>query len=593
MPEDPKKVFKKIRSDQAERERIQREREIARQQSRRRGQTPPEAENEPESARWVRANMEWEDYPGLWCPKFTSYSDYSGSFVDKANAQALKEAFPELFEEGHGGHGTVWTGIPEDKRLTIPEDDYERLRDMIHGLEDYPVIDDELLSNLEWKAKEEFWEEYGRDGIREALIEKFSGAEPEEGTDQHPNDPDAQIAVLLQTNEFWDTMAREHEWFSDMEPEEGMGIAFREKRAVRGVGRDEIVNENAVENFKREYFIGHGLEQFMKLLQDHGLETNADNATRIFMALEKKYEAWDVDKRIHSGIRNDDGTMPELKAEDHIDIRYDALQDMADGVSHGDVDAAERARWANDPRQQKLPGFESCAHQLVAAVLEEAINIRPSEQAFDWNGLPTVAGVNDAGDEFECLGAFDGDKLVGSVIYQNAGDMLWLEHVYVVEPYRRRGIAEDLVRSAMAANPGLPLEGNYRSAEMAALVRKLGGIVSEAEEPKGVWTAIRGKQRTTTHVHIVARRWFSRNFGNTYFSADIYVNGELVHQIPYAYGHGDHYEEEAFQWLEDHNYIPKRKHSPNGGQAAPWRWAEKNNIRLSREVYDVRRRRDL
>ena len=103
------------------------------------------------------------------------------------------------------------------------------------------------------------------------------------------------------------------------------------------------------------------------------------------------------------------------------------------------------------------------------------IEIRPSAGGFDWNGLPTKSGVNDEGDRFSCLGAFVDGKMVGSLIYQNMGDFLWLEHVYVIPDYRRRGIAESLVRRAMKENPGIPLEGNYRSSAMATLIRKIEG----------------------------------------------------------------------------------------------------------------------
>lgn len=114
------------------------------------------------------------------------------------------------------------------------------------------------------------------------------------------------------------------------------------------------------------------------------------------------------------------------------------------------------------------------------------IQFRPSTEAFDWNGLTTVAGVNNEGDEFQCLGAFAGDNLVGSVIYQDTGDFLWVEHLFVLPQYRRKGIGEGLVRRIMSNHPGKKLEGSWRSPEMEELANKL----AESDDWKDVTSDI-------------------------------------------------------------------------------------------------------
>jgi hypothetical protein len=90
-------------------------------------------------------------------------------------------------------------------------------------------------------------------------------------------------------------------------------------------------------------------------------------------------------------------------------------------------------------------------------------------------------------------------------------------------------------------------------------------------------------------IDVFGRRWFQRAYGNTYFTADISVDGTLVHTLPKQYGYGDHYLDIAFSWLEDNAYIPRRPRP----KPAAWHWAEDYGIALTYEAVDVRREKDL
>ena len=46
---------------------------------------------------------------------------------------------------------------------------------------------------------------------------------------------------------------------------------------------------------------------------------------------------------------------------------------------------------------------------------------------------------------------------------------------------------------------------------------------------------------------IIGRRWFDRGPGNTYHSAELWKDGELVARVPFIYGYGDQYRETAFK----------------------------------------------
>ena len=57
-------------------------------------------------------------------------------------------------------------------------------------------------------------------------------------------------------------------------------------------------------------------------------------------------------------------------------------------------------------------------------------------------------------------------------------------------------------------------------------------------------------------IHITARRWFQKTYGNTYHSVRIYRDGELIATLPFQYGYGDRWLQTAFEWLS-HNGMPE------------------------------------
>ena len=59
---------------------------------------------------------------------------------------------------------------------------------------------------------------------------------------------------------------------------------------------------------------------------------------------------------------------------------------------------------------------------------------------------------------------------------------------------------------------------------------------------------------TTRNIKLItldAREWFDKVNGNSYFTCDITINGELIHTLPMQYGYGNHYEDVALQWLKE------------------------------------------
>ena len=101
-------------------------------------------------------------------PELCSGGDYSGSLVEKSNYQAILDMMPGEYEDGReyisysGGHGTYALAI----RLDSVTDD---ILETLEGLEDYPIIDENLMSEMELEAQSEAWESWGRSEFKTAF----------------------------------------------------------------------------------------------------------------------------------------------------------------------------------------------------------------------------------------------------------------------------------------------------------------------------------------------------------------------------------------------------------------------------------------
>ena len=100
-------------------------------------------------------------------------SDYSGGSLVRANRRAVDEEFGDL--EGlkvrfHGGHNTEGMIF----RLDVAHEQAPAVLELLEGLEDNPVVDDEVLSTLEREEEDEEWENNARAEFVRAL-EKACG----------------------------------------------------------------------------------------------------------------------------------------------------------------------------------------------------------------------------------------------------------------------------------------------------------------------------------------------------------------------------------------------------------------------------------
>jgi hypothetical protein len=88
-------------------------------------------------------------------------------------------------------------------------------------------------------------------------------------------------------------------------------------------------------------------------------------------------------------------------------------------------------------------------------------------------------------------------------------------------------------------------------------------------------------------IHITARRWFQKTYGNTYHSVKVYIDGELVGHVPFTYGYGSQYEQTALEIIA--------KHLPEYGGEFRWPSITASTLgdKYTVDLSDVSRKSDL
>ena len=89
-------------------------------------------------------------------------------------------------------------------------------------------------------------------------------------------------------------------------------------------------------------------------------------------------------------------------------------------------------------------------------------------------------------------------------------------------------------------------------------------------------------------ITIIGRRWFERVNGNTYHSVEVYVNGELIERLPFTYGYGSMYMQNARDILAKYYQLP----IGIGSRQSLWHLKD-FGFTLIDSVTDVERKKDL
>jgi len=119
----------------------------------------------------------------FFVPGLLGGSDYSGSLVERSNHKAFEEAFSrgenKWWKTVYGGHGTFAVIIDLKK---VPKKRETELEDFFGALENYPLADEDLHSEMEVEAQNEAWENWAKEDFKKAL-EKHFGFEFDEVDD--------------------------------------------------------------------------------------------------------------------------------------------------------------------------------------------------------------------------------------------------------------------------------------------------------------------------------------------------------------------------------------------------------------------------
>jgi hypothetical protein len=95
----------------------------------------------------------------------------------------------------------------------------------------------------------------------------------------------------------------------------------------------------------------------------------------------------------------------------------------------------------------------------------------------------------------------------------------------------------------------------------------------------------------TESITILAKNYFDKRYGNTYFSAEVIVNNEPAFTLPAQYGYGDQYLFEACQQLKARGYLNTEDNKAFSNCLSYL--CRENNIKLIYNVSEVRKMKEL
>ena len=112
---------------------------------------------------------------------YISHSDYSGTTVERSNYEYLIKEYSDLLGiilwESYGGYSTraifclysIW-------EIEFQDDEYlgdriERLKEDIKSIDDYPLLDEELMSEIEMNIEIESWDDWVCSDLKHTLLE--------------------------------------------------------------------------------------------------------------------------------------------------------------------------------------------------------------------------------------------------------------------------------------------------------------------------------------------------------------------------------------------------------------------------------------
>lgn len=110
-------------------------------------------------------------------PRYMSFGDYNDScMVERSNKKVFMEQYENspIVYEVTGGYGSESVALSIREMLNPDnEETTQSIIDTLNGLNDYPCLDDEDMSNMEYEAFYESLKDYGIDDTQRALAKKY------------------------------------------------------------------------------------------------------------------------------------------------------------------------------------------------------------------------------------------------------------------------------------------------------------------------------------------------------------------------------------------------------------------------------------
>lgn len=145
----------------------------------------------------------------LFIPEYFTYSDYSGSLVEKSNLEVFLETFDKIegVYETFGGYGTRGLAI----RLDAIN---QEMIDIFNSLQNYPLIDEDHHSKLEWEQESEAWDDWLKKDFTRAIEKKFDI----EDLDEVCSDIYGLYRLLCERSNTYGHSESAISWYIDLDP---------------------------------------------------------------------------------------------------------------------------------------------------------------------------------------------------------------------------------------------------------------------------------------------------------------------------------------------------------------------------------------
>ena len=134
-----------------------------------------------------------ENAPKYYLPELMTGSDYSGGSLTVSNCRVFLEKFKEIdgVHKVYGGYDTYSVAIREDCL------ENEDILEVLSGLYDYPLIDEEDMSMVEIECEDENWESWIKSDFQHELHKVYDNEEDETNYDVIDALPSLELEMLF------------------------------------------------------------------------------------------------------------------------------------------------------------------------------------------------------------------------------------------------------------------------------------------------------------------------------------------------------------------------------------------------------------